>query len=120
MIIQYFRSSSFNTHEMCPHSYFLEYNLGLPSGSNLAADKGTIVHKILETVALIKKAQQDNISSIEHNICGTISVSKYDIDTIIEQVFLYYSTHLKQHDWTDQHFKECRKWTWKALEYNDG
>jgi len=105
---------------MCPHSYFLEYNLGLPTLSNMAADKGTIVHKVLEILALIKKAKQEKKTRIKHEICGNIQTDKYKLDIIIEQIYKYYSTHITHHTWTNDHFQECRKWVYKAIEYNDG
>lgn len=61
MIITYFRSSSFNAHNMCEQQYFLEYVLGWRGPSGQKADKGTIVHKVLEILACIKKGTQDNL-----------------------------------------------------------
>ena len=57
--IVYFRSSSFNCHRFCPQQYLVEYFLGWRGPSNKKADKGTIVHKVLEVAALAKKAAQD-------------------------------------------------------------
>ena len=53
--IVYFRSSSFNCHRMCPMQYYMEYGLGWRGLSGKKADKGTIVHKILELAARAKK-----------------------------------------------------------------
>ena len=55
IIVTYFRSSSYNTHSMCEQQYFLEYVLGYRGPSGQKADKGTIVHKVLEILAVIKK-----------------------------------------------------------------
>ena len=53
IIVTYFRSSSYNTHSMCEQQYFLEYVLGYRGPSGQKADKGTIVHKVLEILAVI-------------------------------------------------------------------
>ena len=47
---------------MCEQQYFLEYVLGYRSPSNKKADKGTIVHKVLEILAGIKLSQQNKES----------------------------------------------------------
>ena len=59
MIITYLRSSSYGCHDMCPMKYFLEYNLGWRGPSNIKAEKGTVVHKVLEILAIIKLKQQE-------------------------------------------------------------
>jgi hypothetical protein len=63
MLISYFRSSSLGTWNMCQMKYYICYVLGIQEGSNLKADKGTIVHKVLEDLAIIKKHLQDNPDS---------------------------------------------------------
>jgi hypothetical protein len=40
--------------------YYLNYTLGIPRDGNKKADKGTIVHKVLEVLAKIKKEKQTN------------------------------------------------------------
>lgn len=40
---------------MCEQQFFIEYVLGWRGPSNQKADKGTIVHKVLEILAIIKK-----------------------------------------------------------------
>ena len=47
---------------MCEQQYFIEYNLGIRSPSNKKADKGTIVHKVLEILAGIKLTEQNKES----------------------------------------------------------
>lgn len=56
MIISYFRSSSYNNWAFCQQQYFLSYVLGQEQQSNKKADKGTIVHKVLECLALLNLA----------------------------------------------------------------
>ena len=50
---------------MCEQQFFAEYVLGWRGLSGQKADKGTIFHKVMEILAVIKKANQDNISFID-------------------------------------------------------
>ena len=70
--IVYFRSSSFNCHRMCPMQYYMEYGLGWRGTSGKKADKGTIVHKVLELTALCKKALQDGDKVFKDHEIGEI------------------------------------------------
>lgn len=125
MITTYFRSSSFNCHDMCPMQYYGEYILGWRGPANIKADKGTIVHKILEVVADAKKSIQDNKPEIVTNF-GTFRLNKRyilsnkQIDDIIEKTFKWYATRITCHDWSDKDFTDCKNWAWKALEFRDG
>ena len=124
MITTYFRSSSYNCHDSCPMSFFGEYILGWRGPSGLAADKGTIVHKILEVLANGKKIIQEGGTKVEepfgtYKLNKNYILSKNQVEKIIEDVFGWYSerTH---HNWTEKDFKDCRKWVWKALEFQNG
>lgn len=120
MIVTYFRSSSYNTHSMCEQQYFLEYVLGWRGPSGQKADKGTIVHKVLEILAVIKKAQQDNISEVVDDVVGSININNYNLNTMIEKVYRYYSEANSHHKWTIKDYKDCHAWVYKAIEFNDG
>lgn len=121
MIITYFRSSSYNTHSMCEQQFFFEYVLGWRSPSGFKAVKGTIMHKVLEVLAVIKKAQQDNLQVVnDDEILGEIDVNNYNLNTIIEKVYKYYSEANKQHVWAAKDYKECYNWVYKAIEFNNG
>ena len=120
MIITYFRSSSFNAHSMCEQQYFGEYVLGWRGLSGKKADKGTIVHKILEILAFIKKAEQNNQITIVDDVVGELDVNNYDLDTIIEQVYDYYTSTNQHHKWMPVDKKDCREWVYKTLNYNNG
>lgn len=121
MIITYLRSSSYGTHSMCPMQYFFEYVLGIKSKSNKKADKGTICHKVFEILAYIKLCQQNkDVSYNDTEIVGHIDVNNYDINTIIEKVYVYYSDKFKHHEWSTSDYTECKKWIFKALNYSDG
>jgi hypothetical protein len=105
---------------MCEQQYFIEYVLGLRSPSNKKADKGTIVHKVLEILACIKKAKQDNEKHIVDDIIPKISVDEYCLDTIIKKIYKYYTSQFKHHIWEDKDYKDCHAWVYKAINYNDG
>ena len=105
---------------MCPQQYFCEYVLGWRGSSGIKADKGTIVHKALEVIALAQKAKQDNLKSFEDDVVGNFPSDGYDIDSLTEKVYKYYSDATPYHGWSDKDLRDCKKWTWKALEFNDG
>jgi hypothetical protein len=67
---------------MCEQQYCLEYVIGYRSPSNKKADKGTIVHKVLEILAGIKLSEQKNDSYYEDDILGKIDINNYNIDHI--------------------------------------
>src|SRR5688500_9961202 len=97
MIITYFRSSSYNAWGLCPQQYFLAYLLGIPQKENKKAEMGTIVHKVLESLAKGKKAIQDGQESFEDDVMGNI-IFKPDIlytdgfvDYLFDKSYRYYS-----------------------------
>jgi hypothetical protein len=105
---------------MCEHQYYMEYVLGWRGPSGQKADKGTITHKVLEILAVIKKGQQDGLSTITDDVVGEVSLSKYSLDSIIEKVYKYYSDSSKHHKWTPKDHKDCHAWVYKAIEFNSG
>lgn len=56
--ITFFRSSLINNLSFCEHQSFLTYCLGLYNRTNVKAEIGTTTHKILESLAIAKKALQ--------------------------------------------------------------
>jgi hypothetical protein len=105
---------------MCEQQYFLEYILGYRGPSGQKADKGTICHKVLEILAMIKKAQQDSVSIIDDDVMDTINTNDYNLNTIIEKVYKHYSEATTHHKWTIKDYKDCHAWVYKAIEFNDG
>ena len=105
---------------MCPQQYMMEYVLGWRGKGGIKADKGTIVHKALEILAVVKKAKQDGQKYVEDEIVKKIDVNHYDINDVVEQVYHYYSSAFSYHDWQPKDLKNCTDWTWKALKLNDG
>lgn len=125
----YFRSSSYNAFRRCEHEAFMTYSLGLKAPSGKAADKGTIVHKALEICALSKKAHQDGLDSFEDEILGTVETNNREpdyLDHILETSYKYYSEAFSHHNekahakWRPADLRDCRKWMWDALKFNDG
>ena len=115
MIITYFRSSSYNTHSMCEQQFFSEYVLGIRGPSGQKAVKGTVTHKVLEILAVIKKAQQDNINEIDDDILGKINIKKYNLNSMIEKVYKYYEAAESHHKWSIKDYKDCHAWVMKAI-----
>jgi hypothetical protein len=97
-----------------------EYVLGIRSPSGLKAAKGTVLHKVMEILAIIKKGIQDGLPTIEDDIIGKINTKDYNLNTIIEKVYNHYSSAEKHHSWTPKDYKDCHNWVYKALEYNNG
>ena len=120
MIVTYFRSSSYNTHSLCEQQYFLEYVLGWRGVSGLKASKGTVVHKVLEILAIIKQSQQDDTNPVVDDIVGSINIESYNLDDIIKKVYDYYSTAEAFHKWSPKDYKDCHAWVYKAIEFNGG
>lgn len=105
---------------MCEQQYFFEYVLGYRGPSNQKADKGTIVHKVLEILAIVKQSQQNGVLTFEDDIVGLVNTEAYNIDTLTEQVYQYYSSRFSHHKWTIKDFTDCRLWVEKAITYNNG
>ena len=121
--IVYFRSSSFNSHRMCPMQYYMEYTLGWRGKSGKKADKGTIVHKILEISAFAKKGLQDGHKTFQDSKIGKVETANYDpsyLNEIIDKVYEYYTSRTPHHKWLPLDLKHCRKWVWKIFEDHDG
>jgi len=125
MIITYLRSSSYGTHSMCEQQYFIEYVLGLRSPSNKKADKGTIVHKVLEILALMKHGEQRSLKIINDDVVGDIDLKQnnmYDgvfVHSLVNQVYEYYTSRFTHHEWTDTDKKDCVNWINQALTHNN-
>lgn len=111
---------------MCPQQYLIEYVLGRRSPSNKKADKGTIVHKVLEILAIFKYNKQNNIDIFEDEILGEVSTKKSEymdavyVGELTKQIYDYYTSSFDHHEWSEKDFKDCIKWVNKAIEHNDG
>lgn len=105
---------------MCEQQYFIEYVLGWRGPSNQKADKGTIVHKVLEILAFIKQGMQNKQKIITDDIAGDINIAKYDLEAIFDKVYTHYITNNSHHVWKDKDKKDCWNWVNKTLDFNNG
>ncbi len=98
--------------------YFIGYVLGQQEDSNKAAEKGTIVHKVLEVLGNCRKDQIDR--GLDSRDVPDLYTDSF-VDDQIKYWYEYYtdkSVHkdkFKNADWND-----CFKWTHMALDYNGG
>lgn len=120
MIITYLRSSSYLTHSICPHKFFLEYTLGIRPPSGKKADKGTIVHKALETMARVKKARQGGRGHYEDEAFGTVNIDQANPEWATRAAYKYYTGLSDHHEWYDADLDDCIRWTNIALNINQG
>lgn len=105
---------------MCEQQYFFEYVLGWRGKSGQKADKGTICHKVLEILAVIKKGCQDKLNIVNDDILGNIDTNNYNLNAIIEKVYKYYTEANPHHKWSPKDYKDCHAWVYKAIEFNNG
>jgi CRISPR/Cas system-associated exonuclease Cas4 (RecB family) len=130
--ITYIRSSSYGSHDMCQMKYFGEYVLGWKGKSNKAADIGTMVHKVMEVLAVLKLRKQQGLGGYTDDAIGEVSnlviqdyggfvEANYDgIDKIFDRVFEFYSAQNDHHFWGSAEYKKAYKLLIKALEFNGG
>lgn len=130
MLITYVRSSSYNNWAYCQMQYFITYVLGHQTLSGKKAVQGTVVHKVLEVLAVLQKYHQDNprarILRVDDDAIGKFKCPRTDLKTyelvneLLEMSFDSYTTQEDHHEWTKKDREDCRKWTWQALEWNEG
>lgn len=130
MLCTYIRSSSYNQYDYCQMSYFITYNLGYNQLSGKRADIGTIVHKVMEILAKLKKEFQDNIKSNNLSInddtvgevCTTRNLFFKDsfVNKILDLSFDYYTNRSSHNIFTKKDKEECLKMCFAALQYNEG
>lgn len=116
--ISFIRSSSYGSHEMCEMKYFGEYVLGWTGPPNKKADKGTIVHKVMEILANIKLARQNGYNHFEDEIAG--EVFALELDNIFDKVYDHYTNQSSNHIWSPADYRETYKWLMKTISYNNG
>jgi ATP-dependent helicase/DNAse subunit B len=129
MLVTYIRSSSYNNYAYCQMQYFITYVLGHQPDSGKKAELGTIVHKVMEALAKLKKYQQDNPKkatlTIEDDALKTVSVKKNDflksstVENLLSRSFDFYTGGSK-HTFTKSDKDLCLKLVWDTLKYNDG
>jgi len=129
MIVTYIRSSSYNNYAYCQMQYFITYVLGHQSDSGKKAELGTIVHKVLEVLASLKKNEQDNPKKLKLNVeddaLGSIKIKKSELYTeefvkeVLQKSFGFYTAGSKN-NFTKGDNNDCAKLVFDTLSYNNG
>lgn len=130
MIVTYVRSSSYNNYAYCEMQYFITYVLGYQSLSGKKADLGTIVHKVMEVLAKLKKELQVNEKSkkivINDESLGTIETTpillfkKNIVSKLLDQSFDFYSKRSSHNSFSKSDKDYCLDMCWSALNFNNG
>lgn len=130
MIVTYIRSSSYNNYAYCEMQYFITYVLGYYGLSGKKAELGTIVHKVMECLAALKKEFQDSSPkskkiSIDDDAIGNISITKNMLvsktlpNDLLDLSFDFYTKN-SHNNFTASDKKECKKLVWDTLDFNSG
>lgn len=72
---EYVSKSSMETFDMCPMQYFYQYNLGYRGEGSLKTDIGSAIHYVAESLALLKKAQQNGETKAVHDQLGDLEIT---------------------------------------------
>lgn len=110
-------------------SYFLTYNMGFRQPSGKKAQLGTVVHKVMEVLAKLKKQIQDKPKSkslkIEDDAIGNFSCTskslftKSLIDKLLNASYNHYTSNCI-HTYNNSDMKFCKDLVDAAIEYNNG
>lgn len=129
MLCPYIRSSSYNGYEYCQMQYYFIYVLGYQSPSGKKAQLGTIVHKVMEILATLKKEQQDNPDAkslkIIDDAVGEVKCTvkalytKKFVDKLLKMSYEHYTSNC-HHSYTNADYKFCDELVQIAIDYNDG
>jgi hypothetical protein len=109
--------------------YYFTYVLGYQSPSGKKAQLGTVVHKVMEILATLKKAQQDNPDAkslkIMDDAVGEVKCTvkalytKKFVDKLLKMSYEHYTSNCI-HNYTNADYKFCDELVQIAIEYNDG
>ncbi len=120
MILPFIRSSALSQLDFCEASAFMTYGLGIQSGTNRNAAKGSIVHKILEIVARNKLAKQNGEVGFSDPETGLEFTTK-SFQIPHRAVFDHYR---KEYDFltnADANGAEgCQVWAERAMSFDGG
>jgi len=129
MLVTYIRSSSYNNYAYCQMQYFITYVLGHQTISGKKAELGTIVHKVMEVLASLKKEHQDSGKRkrimINDDALGKVSINKTDlfsealVSDLLDRSFKFY-TNGSNHSYNGLDKENCFSLIWTTLNYNDG
>ena len=110
--------------------YFITYVLGYRSSSGKKAVLGTMVHKVMEVLAGLKKFQQDNPKrkylEIVDDVCGKVKVhvdtfaSKEFVEEIADVSYEEYGKQESHIRFTKADRKEISRLIWLTLDFDEG
>ena len=107
----------------------MTYVLGLPSDSGKAAERGTMVHKVMEVLANLRLFQQENpkrkFLEITDDVLKKVRVKTdrlMEKDFVEELLDLSYTGYRKDspNKWAPADRKEISRLTWLGLDHNNG
>lgn len=86
------------------------------------ADKGSIVHKVLELLASKKLALQEGKPTFGNDeVRKTWDANSFDVEDAIDVAWHHYTQTLPTpFEWTHLDYKDVRKWTFAAMEFSNG
>ena len=130
MIVTYIRSSSYNNYAYCQMQYFITYVLGYYPSSGKKAELGTIVHKVMECLAGLKKELQNSSPRtkklvLQDDAVGKIVIDKSDLlssslpNDLLDKSFDHYTKN-STHTYSKSDKEECKKLVWDTLNFNNG
>lgn len=99
---------------MCQHKYFIEYVLGEKRPAGKSADRGNIVHKVLECLGnanLHESFEDDALGTLTRKDC-----SIQNLTTLVWEDMVKTSSH----EWLKADLKECEALIHTAINLNDG
>ena len=129
MLVTYVRSSSYNNYEYCEMQYFMTYVLGYQSKSGKKADMGTMVHKVMEVLAGLKKYEQDKpkvkFLKVDDDAIGKFKCKKEELHTeelvnkLIDLSIDAYEAK-SSHSFNNKDRGEISTTAWCFLQHSDG
>lgn len=129
MLITYIRSSSYNNYAYCQMQYFITYVLGHQPSSGKKAELGTIVHKVMESLAGFKKYNQDNPKKntlhISDDALGDVEIKKSEllkesiVKDLLDKSYAFYTSG-SSHSFSKTDKDTCLDLVWNTLNYNNG
>lgn len=129
MLITYVRSSSYNNWAYCQMQYFMTYVLGHQSVSGKKADMGTMVHKVMEVLAGLKKYEQDKpkvkFLKVDDDAIGKFKCRKeelYKDDIVTQLIKLSVDAYEKKsaYNFSPKDREEITTTTWCFLNHGNG
>jgi hypothetical protein len=122
MLIHKISASSYKEYYECPHKYFIDQQLGWQFPFGIAANKGTIAHAVLENLAKLKLAHQNNELKIQTKELGEIDVDlNINIVDLTDKLYHWYiKNQFPTEKWTDKVYKEVHNFVKVATTHNDG